>query len=374
MATRRADGLVPLHFRYRDAHGISRRKTVYGKTQKEAQKKKADFLADVKAALRIDQAGRTVASWADEWLEVYKKNAVSHQTYACYKNDLRHLKKAIGGLTMRSVTQTDIMNAYASRKGASGSALRQYKVTTRALFKAAVANRMIPYNPAEGAVPPTGEDGTHRALTDAEIGIILAVARDKHPFTLPILLMLFAGLRRGEMAGIKPDRDIVDGFIYVREATTWPSNQPVTGKPKTPAAIRAIPIMPPLRPFLDLPMKPLSESAFRSGMRSFLTACSVKLNGCTKRWQPEDHVWKVFSFRCHDLRHTFATMLYDAGVDVKTAQRWLGHTDPAITMRIYTHLSKEREQAATALAVEHIGGKYGGKEKQDTPNNIEKTG
>jgi len=52
-------------------------------------------------------------------------------------------------------------------------------------------------------------------------------------------------------------------------------------------------------------------------------------------------------------------MLYDAGVDVKTAQRWLGHTDPAITMRIYTHLSEEREQAATALAAKHIGSKYG---------------
>lgn len=55
---------------------------------------------------------------------------------------------------------------------------------------------------------------------------------------------------------------------------------------------------------------------------------------------------KKFSVRAHDLRHTFASMLYDADVDVKTAQKVMGHTSPEITMRIYTHLSDAKESAS----------------------------
>lgn len=59
--------------------------------------------------------------------------------------------------------------------------------------------------------------------------------------------------------------------------------------------------------------------------------------------------------RFHDLRHTYATMLYDAGVDVLTAQRLLGHADVQTTMRIYTHLSKQKEQQSIAALNAHIG-------------------
>ena len=374
MPKRRDDGLVPLHFRYKDVYGVSHRKTVYGHTPKEAQRKKEEFKANVKAAQRMDQAGRTVSSWADEWLEVYKKPNVAISTYKGYKNDLRHLKAAIGSLPLKAVTQSHIMKAYNARAGASGSAIRQYKVTTNALFRAAVANRMIIFSPADGVKPPDGEDGTHRALTEAEISTILAVVKDGHTFALPVLLMLFAGLRRGEMAAIETTRDAVGGFIHIREAVVWPVNQPVKSKPKTPAAIRSIPFMPPLAPYLSGTVRLMSASAIRSGLRSFLTACAVKVNGCTKRWQPKDHVWQEFSFRCHDLRHTFATFLYDAGVDVKTAQQWLGHTDPAVTMGIYTHLSKDRERASITLAEEYFDGKYGGKDNKPKLTVLDSTG
>lgn len=52
----------------------------------------------------------------------------------------------------------------------------------------------------------------------------------------------------------------------------------------------------------------------------------------------------VEPFTAHQLRHTYATMLYDAGVDVLTAQRLLGHADVQTTMKIYTHLSEQKEQ------------------------------
>lgn len=61
------------------------------------------------------------------------------------------------------------------------------------------------------------------------------------------------------------------------------------------------------------------------------------------------------------LRHTYATMLFDAGVDVKSAQRFLGHTDVEVTLSIYTHLTKFKEEQAIQKLDEHI------REKKNEP-------
>ena len=54
------------------------------------------------------------------------------------------------------------------------------------------------------------------------------------------------------------------------------------------------------------------------------------------------------SLRMHDLRHSYCTLLYSAGVDVKTAAYLMGHSDIKVTMSIYTHLSAERKAESTA--------------------------
>ena len=59
-------------------------------------------------------------------------------------------------------------------------------------------------------------------------------------------------------------------------------------------------------------------------------------------------------FTAHQLRHTYATMLYDAGVDVKTAQDFLGHADPTVTMNIYTHLSSQKKEKAVQALQQHF--------------------
>jgi site-specific recombinase XerD len=53
-------------------------------------------------------------------------------------------------------------------------------------------------------------------------------------------------------------------------------------------------------------------------------------------------------------RYTYATILYNAGVDVKSAQRFLGHADINVTLKIYTHLSAQKEQEAVAALNRHL--------------------
>ena len=54
--------------------------------------------------------------------------------------------------------------------------------------------------------------------------------------------------------------------------------------------------------------------------------------------------WQSLSVSMYDLRHSYCSMLYDAGVDVKTAQYLMGHSDLEVTLKIYTHLSEQKKQ------------------------------
>lgn len=63
----------------------------------------------------------------------------------------------------------------------------------------------------------------------------------------------------------------------------------------------------------------------------------------------------------HMFRHTYATILYNAGVDVKSAQRFLGHADINMTLKIYTHLSQQKEQEAIAALNSHLSQNESGK-------------
>jgi integrase len=62
------------------------------------------------------------------------------------------------------------------------------------------------------------------------------------------------------------------------------------------------------------------------------------------------------SLPLHGLRHTFATIGLDAGVDVLYVAEMLGHSSPAITMSVYQHVRRDRLNAAMAQITEAIGG------------------
>lgn len=364
-----ASGLIRRHFRYKDLYGVSRSKTVYGATATEAEAKKKEFLADVAAAIRVDQSGKTVSEWVDEWLLVHKKPFVGVRTYETYQKDGQRIKDALGRRTLGSVTSTDLQAIINARKGCSESSIKKTVMTIRAIFKAAAEDRLISFAPAVVAVP--GTSSSHRALTEAEIALVVAAAgaldiktRKPHPFSTAAMLMLFAGLRRGEVAAC-----VLDGSdtIKVTKAIDWPSNQPEIKPPKSKAGIRSIPVLPPLKPFIEPGyaiateegIAPVTRNVFLRMHRTFVKLCGV-------------------DFRCHDLRHTFATLLFDAGVDVKTAQTWLGHDDPMVTMRIYTHLSKQRASSSAELAEKHFsqyaGGKFGGIPESQPMKHVDTTG
>ncbi len=339
--------------------GLARVKTIYGITEEDAAAKKATFLAVVESGLRVVEAGMTLAQWAHKWLELYKKPTVVASTLTGYTCDINLITAVIGHVPLRSITQAHIMAVFASLQGKSQSTIRKTKSLLVSMLDAAVANQFIRSNPARGMKAPRGHYRGHRALDMEEIKAICTVVEQGHRYAPIVLLMLFCGLRRGEACAIHAD-DVLSNSISITKAVRWTKNRPALVKPKSKAGVRSVAIPNAIRQYLrfegyaaggdTLP----TLQAFERGYASFMTAVGVLINGCSKRWQPKGHIWIEPNIRPHDLRHTYATLLYDAGVDVKTAQQWLGHASPSLTMSLYTHLTETRKETSATLLSDYV--------------------
>lgn len=381
---RRPDGLYQLEKRYVLPDGTHKRKSFYGSTQAEVQEKRRAFEAELESGANVTARDVLVRDYAQSWLKLYKSDVKPH-TYMAYAHNVALIVGQFGGKRMRDVQASDIRALLNTRAGLSKGAIRQTRMTASAIFEQAISDRILSYNPVRNVDGPKGEEGTHRPLEAWEREMILNPPAP-HRFQLAMLIMLFAGLRRSEVLALDLERDVdlAAGVIHVREGLTFPSNQPVIDGPKTKTSVRDVPILPPLDQILAHtplhgPAAPsaqgghMSASSFKSTFSSYRTMMETALNGVAwGRASAEQRAqWRAWTVRCHDLRHTFCTMLYDAGVDVKTTQRWLGHSDIQTTMRIYTHLSAKRLGESTEKARDHfseIAGKGAGKSEHPMKN------
>ena len=352
-------------------------KFFYGSTQSEALAAREAYKRMEEQGLNAKGSRMSCNDYSARWVSVHK----AHLTPAPYNTHVRILERfcsMYGEKSMQEITATDIQSFFNSLSGKSQSSINDARDTLKGMFRSALADRLILHNPFDSVVIPKGTSGTHRAITQQERTLM---HETPHPRMRPAaMVMLYAGLRRGEVLALDIDRDI-DFFahtISVRQAVRFASNgKPVVVNPKTEAGERVIPLPSILVEELrglhgliltDARGEMMSESAFSRAWDSYNTALSERLNGCRKRWYGKTHEhkamlkedpsalppWKDVRIRPHDLRHSYCTMLYDAGVDLKTAMKWMGHADQEMTMRVYTHLTSEREKRSMRAFSEQL--------------------
>jgi len=371
---KRADGRYTVKFQG---------KFFYGTTQAEALRKRDEYKQALKEGMQTTCP--TVEKYASAWLPAHKKT-VSQRTYNAYAGNLDVLMRAYGAQLLSQITPTMIKALYSDHYATySNSAIKKAKSIYVALFDSAVADGYIRVNPARDktARPHKGPEGSHRALTPEEDALILNV---QHPFRPVVMLMRYAGLRRGEALALNISKhvDFDASTIHVTSAVSFQSNQPTVKSPKTEAGRRVIPMLQLLRQELQeiegyvakrqRGEGVMSESAFNSAWSSYVLAVECYINGYSqKRWYgktAEDKAkllageqlppWKTFDVRPHDLRHSYCTMLRDCGVDMNIAIKWMGHEDEKMILEIYDHISEAREQKAASLVEQYVNGSHNG--------------
>lgn len=358
-------------------------KYFYGSTYEEAARLRDEY--KYRCEHGIDEIrNMTVAEYAAEWLPIAKAS-VSDKCYNDYAVQLEALTSVCGQKYMNAVVPNDILKVWQHYLNYSDSTIHRARMLYRALFASAIENGYCRSNPVEkeSARPHKGTVGTHRAIEPWEREVIETFP---HRMQAPAMLMLYAGLRRGEMLAFSGS-DIVNDQICVNRAIRFDGNRPILCDPKTEAGNRQIPIIDILRPFLSglegliLPGPGggyCSETVFKNAWEDWKNQIELMLNRCRqKRWyfleasyrerdpRRYDQIqrllaqgkreeatalrfmdWKEWTVRPHDLRHSFCAMLRDAGVDMKLAIKWMGHADEKMILRIYDHVSEMRIQNA----------------------------
>ena len=345
-------------------HGIQ----FYGKTQKEAFEKRNAYIAAEKDKNKRELENISFLDFGKRWLAAYRADCGEHQRKQ-YLNMIEFAAKRLDNIPISKVTATDLQTLCKTLTPYSQSYINKFMTTMRSLFKSALADGAIERNPMDNVKRPKGKKTEgHRALGQWERDLVVATYKE-HDFGLVAMVMLFAGLRRGEALYIDVDRDVdfEKKTITVNGAVSFvEGNQPQITDGKTENAKRTIPLLGPLEEALRghhglLCTKEdgtlMSESAFDRKFESYRGFLAAKLNGCQKRWyghkkEHKDIVaaggvlppWQEVTFRCHDFRVDFCTRAYYARVPVKTLQSWMGHSSTQMIMEVYTKLAEDEEK------------------------------
>lgn len=346
----------------------------------EAIQKREEYKRQLAIGLKEESRGMLYCTYAVRYIQVHKAEC-ARQTYNLYASYINKTIDFFGDTLIKDITETDIKELYnyMADQGYGKYTLDKFATLIKGLFRTAVNDGVILRNPCLTARKPKNLPyGTHRTITDVERQLIHESVGE-HPMGLPAMIMLYAGLRRGEILNIDVDRDVNHETkrISVRNAIHFERNQAEIGNTKSRAGVRDVPLFDPLPELLknrhgllvtDQKGGLASKTVIRNQWDAYMYYLSLKLNaGVHKRWhgRTREHKavlaaggelppWVEVKFTPHDLRHSYVTMLYDAGVDIKTAVKWVGHADSKMIMKIYAHLTEQREKQAEMDARKHV--------------------
>lgn len=322
----------------RNDDGSLKRKMVYANTQKELELKVAELLLQVDKGTIIDDKNKTVGKWADEWLEAYTSN-FKESTKTNHKRMInKYIKPNFKDIRLKDLKQYQVQKALNDIKAASVP--QNFLTTLNKILDSAVENDMIIKNVAKKLSVKRYEVEAKVPLTNEQINVI-----ENTDFILQdiCVFLIYTGLRISELI------NLVWSDINLKKLTIK-----IHGDVKTAKSNRIIPIFEPTLKILKKFDKNRIKNIDAKSDYVFLingAKCSIS-DLSNKRYECCETVG--FDFTYHQLRHTFATICYNAKVDIKQAQEWLGHASFNTTMDIYTHLDEQNKKNATSKIKKYL--------------------
>lgn len=311
-----------------------------------------------------EESGPTFESVAREWWQDHSSK-IKYGSRHVYSAALGRAVEYFSSDLIKDIQAADI-NAFlvfAAHRGYAQKTIRNQLTVVRQIFLFALMQRYIRSLPTDGVRIPSGLP-KHERVLPVESAVEAVKNTEPNEFILPALI-LYTGARCGEALALKwSDIDFVSATITINKAVVYHSNQPVISDTKTENAHRVVPLLSPLQKLLSA-QPSHAENDFVIGGKSPVTKSSM-----VKQWEkfcrahglahPNKErtekagrtIWACELDR-HTLRHEYATILYDAGIDPKVAQELLGHADLSTTLNIYTHI-RQRRLAQTAITLNNF--------------------
>lgn len=283
---------------------------------------------------------------ADQMLE-YQSELVSYNTAQCYHYSIKHLSPLFG-LDIEEIEPSMVQKIFddMNTQGYSFSAISKTKVVYGLITDYAIVHLRLNISNFTRSlkIPKGAKKGKVTAPPDETSSLIFKNAKSTE-FGLWALVLLCTGLRRGELAALqRKNVNLQKNEIFVDNAVEFVNNKArLKETPKTEASIDSVPILGIVRPYIEELCEGLEPDEFLFGKEKPLSETQIK-----KRWKK--YCAEIgHSFNGHQLRHAYARMIYEAGIDVKTAQRLLRHKNFQTTMNIYTEFSNKMTNQAIEM-------------------------
>jgi integrase len=335
--------------RYRSPDGRQRTKTF--PTKADARAFLSAVETDVHRGQWVDPAhGRaTLGDVAWAWLDSNPSKRPSARSRDATIIRVHLVKPGLGARAIGTMTRGDVrrlVETWAARY-APRTVRRMFGVL-RAIFAFAIEEDLIARSPCRGVKLPAIAE-LRRPTPNAED--LAALARELGEYGPTVWLGATLGLRWGECAALRVGRlDFMRSTLTVAEQLTRGEHgRHVTGEPKSAAGKRTLTVPAEL-------MALLSEHLARRGLTGadvdafvFVMPGGGPLDYSRWRrrvWLPATRAVGLEGLTFHDLRRVNATAMVLDGVDVRTAQARLGHSDPRLTLGVYAAATSEGDQAA----------------------------
>lgn len=305
----------------------------------------------------IDIDNISLSEYLDYWLKIVSPNLQFTTVYG-YKNIIeKHIKPLIGELSLKNITVFDLHNYYSFKisQGLSSNTVRKHHDLLKTVFNFAVFEGVFDVNILNRVIAPRKKQANISFYDLDNLKILLSCASGHH-LELVILLGSLLGLRRGEICGLTWDCvDFVNHTITINKSMVSGGNTIKLKEPKNKNSIRRL--------FLSLQIENLlsleynRQISLKNVNSDFNVKNFVIINKFGVPHHPNYLSYEFSKFikendlpylTLHGLRHTFATVANQAGVTLFDISKALGHSTPAVTGRIYTHITKQTLKTAVS--------------------------
>lgn len=293
----------------------------------------------------------TVDQWAEICFSTYKSTSekTKRDIIARYKN---HVSPEIGSYKIRQIRPIQCQRILNSLEGKSDSFVHKMEQELKFLFKKAAKNKIILESPAEDLTIPASVKHGRRALTPYERKHFLRVCENTDKFIL-FELMLFCGCRPSEaIRCIGADITYINGYpmLHIRGTKTKSADRYVPVPDAIITRLQSVSRLAPLAPGYNGGV--MTEGQYAARVKALKRALNVSMGCRVFRNALVPPYPLAPDFTPYNLRHTYCTDLQKAGVDVRTAQKLMGHSSIQMTVNIYTHVDNDSiSDAARILGV-----------------------
>ena len=353
MVKRRAKGEGSVYFDEKNDRWIAqitlpngKRRGKSGKTQKEV----LDWLTEQRSIVKRGTFTSGEEIKLGDFLDRYMEDVASHslrpRTYESHAGYVRnHIKPELGHLKLTSL-RPDQVQAFYTKKLNEGLAKRTVQYMHAILHKAlkqAMKWGLVVRNVTDLVDTPSPDRKPPEIWSPEQVNTFLEAVKEHRYFPIYVVAV-YTGMRQGEILGIhKSDVDLEKGVIHVRYQI-----QPIRGKGLTVTEVKTKKSRRPV----TIPSTALDV------LKKHLLTVDEGLIFTTSTGNPVSarnlyrHFKKVIKktglpdIRFHDLRHTHATLLLQAGVNPKVVQERLGHSQISLTLDTYSHVIPSLQEEA----------------------------